>query len=116
MSAALVAVPVGSDAEPSFNAAQTVALTGITYRMLDYWCRTGYLRRDMPGSGNYRRFTERDIRVLKLAPRLIAAGFTTPRACAIAAELIDNGHYSAGFADKYDLIILRRPAPEGTIP
>lgn len=52
----------------TFSSTQVCALTGATYRMLDYWCRTGKVPGQEPtGTGHYRRFTpEHVIRVSKL--------------------------------------------------
>ena len=45
------------------TARDVVETTGITYRMLDHWCRRGVLgsTHQASGSGDYRRFSDADI-------------------------------------------------------
>lgn len=52
---------------------------GITYRQLDYWCRTGMLRpaRGARGSGTRRLFDAVDVACLRLAARLMGLGAST---------------------------------------
>lgn len=50
---------------------------GISYRQLDYWARTGLVTpsvRPASGSGTQRLYSFRDILVLKVVKRLLAAG------------------------------------------
>ncbi len=52
-------------------------VTGITYRQLDYWARTGLVTpeiRDAGGSGTQRLYSFRDILMLKVVKRLLDAG------------------------------------------
>ncbi|HEX6967846.1 MAG TPA: MerR family transcriptional regulator [Micromonosporaceae bacterium] len=51
--------------------------TGISYRQLDYWARTGLVVpsvRDASGSGTARLYSFRDLVVLKVVKRLLDAG------------------------------------------
>ncbi len=51
--------------------------TGISYRQLDYWARTGLVVpgvRDASGSGTQRLYSFRDLVVLKVVKRLLDAG------------------------------------------
>jgi DNA-binding transcriptional MerR regulator len=51
--------------------------TGITYRQLDYWARTGIVApsvRSAAGSGSQRLYSFKDILVLKIVKRLLDAG------------------------------------------
>lgn len=53
------------------------AAAGITYRQLDYWARTGLVEpsvRSAQGSGTQRLYSFRDVVVLKIVKRLLAAG------------------------------------------
>ena len=54
-------------------------VTGITYRQLDYWARTGLVVpevRAAEGSGTQRLYSFRDILMLKVVKRLLDAGIT----------------------------------------
>lgn len=53
--------------------------TGITYRQLDYWARTGLLVpgvQDAAGSGSRRRYSFQDILQLRIMKRLLDAGIS----------------------------------------
>ncbi len=53
------------------------AATGITYRQLDYWARTGLVApsiRTAAGSGTQRLYSFTDILVLKVVKRLLDTG------------------------------------------
>jgi DNA-binding transcriptional MerR regulator len=53
------------------------AATGITYRQLDYWARTGLVEpsvRSACGSGTQRLYSFRDVVVLKIVKRLLDTG------------------------------------------
>lgn len=53
----------------AFAAHATARLAGITYRQLDYWCRTGLVWptvRDANGSGSRRLFSADDVRLIAL--------------------------------------------------
>ena len=55
------------------------AATGITYRQLDYWARTGLIEptvRGAKGSGSQRLYSFRDILILKVIKRLLDAGIS----------------------------------------
>lgn len=59
--------------------------TGLTYRMLDYWARTGYLEPESgDGSGSRRRWPQGEIDVAKDMLRLIRAGLTVSAAHRVA--------------------------------
>lgn len=49
---------------------------GVTYRQLDYWCRTGILRPEVEarGSGRPRRWGSEQVRVVRLVANLAALG------------------------------------------
>lgn len=52
--------------------------TGATYRMLDYWCRTGLLlpKNPTPGSGAQREWPAREVQIAKRMVELTRAGLT----------------------------------------
>lgn len=53
----------------TYTSLEVVALTGATYRQLDWWCRTGRIpgQEMVIGSGHRRQFTTRQVaRVTKL--------------------------------------------------
>lgn len=75
----------------SFRAPEVVALAGITYKQLDWWCRTDLIRpsiHDGRGSGDRRCYSVTDVRIVRTISRLIDAGLT-PRAIDQAA-LVPN--------------------------
>jgi predicted site-specific integrase-resolvase len=52
----------------TYSSIEVCRIVGITYRMLDYWVRTGTVRpttKAQPGSGNPRRWTEDEVRRLQ---------------------------------------------------
>lgn len=70
---------------------------GITYRMLDYWCRTGIAGDDpAQGSGSSRRFDAEAIERLRFAAAMTHAGIGLPR---VRAALEDPRDMAALVAD-----------------
>lgn len=62
-----------------FGRETVMRTTGITYRQLDYWARTGLLRpsvKDASGSGSRRRYSFQDILQLRIMKRLLDAGIS----------------------------------------
>ncbi|MDQ1249351.1 MAG: hypothetical protein QG597_3726 [Actinomycetota bacterium] len=60
-----------------YRGATACAATGITYRQMDYWARTGLLVpsiRSAKGSGSQRLYSFRDILVLRIIKRLLDTG------------------------------------------
>jgi hypothetical protein len=52
---------------------ELMALTGATYRQIDYWCSQGYIQAvggGSPGSGNRRRFSKSVVAKVKLVVRV----------------------------------------------
>jgi DNA-binding transcriptional MerR regulator len=62
----------------SYGQKVVVALTGINYRRLDYWTRTGIIRpaKAAAGKGTRREFSFQDLVALKVAKRLRDEGIT----------------------------------------
>ena len=54
--------------ERQFSAEQVCAEIGMTYRILDYWLRKGYIaiENDAHGSGSQRRFTASELSALRI--------------------------------------------------
>ncbi len=70
------------------------AATGITYRQLDYWARTGLVEpsiRSAHGSGSHRLYSFRDILVLRIVKRLIDTGVSLTNIRAAVKHLDDRG-------------------------
>jgi len=68
--------------------------TGITYRQLDYWARTGLVEpsiRNATGSGSQRLYSFRDILVLRIVKRLIDTGVSLPNIRAAVRHLDTRG-------------------------
>jgi len=72
---------------------EVCARTGVTYRQLDYWCRTGYMPdHEGYGSGSVRQWTEEDVAYLTVFMKLVNAGLELKVADRIMKSgLIDNG-------------------------
>lgn len=65
--------------EQGFGGADACEVSGITYRRLDYWARTGLVRpsiRDARGSGSHRRYSTLDVLLLALVAELSANGLS----------------------------------------
>lgn len=66
--------------------------TGVSYRVLDWWC--GHLElipKGSPGSGRSRMYTERDVRVVTAAVAMRDAGLRASVAVETARRLVDEG-------------------------
>jgi DNA-binding transcriptional MerR regulator len=67
----------GREERIGYRGPTACAATGITYRQLDYWARTGLVEpsvRPAYGSGTQRLYSFRDVVVLKIVKRLLDAG------------------------------------------
>lgn len=65
-----------------YAAEEVMNLTGLSYRQLDYWSRTGYLTPSLMeanGSGTRRRYSENDLRTAQLTKTLLDAGLSLQR-------------------------------------
>lgn len=74
------------------SARQAADLAGCTYRMLDYWLRTGVLRCtvEAAGSGSRRRFTVSDVAALQLVRRLRELDVPLDTVRSVTASLYDS--------------------------
>lgn len=74
--------PITTDKPDTGYRATTAAhVTGITYRQLDYWARTGLVEpsaRTAQGSGTSRLYTFRDLLVLRIIRGLLDTGISLP--------------------------------------
>jgi len=110
----------GGAVEARYTAPEICALTGATYRQIDYWTRAGRLPETAHGSGSQRRFTPAEVDTVRFVIALLGQGFVLDRAFAIARALVTDDEYRTEFADVFQLIISVRdtaaepPAPEGT--
>ena len=73
------------------SSADVCAHTGISYRQLDYWTRTGRIRGvGNPGSGDAREYTGEQLLAVGYASSLIEAGFTADAALGLGQRLAGN--------------------------
>ena len=66
-----------------FNADTVQRLTGITYRQLDYWDKTGLVRpsiRSAQGKGSRRVYSFPDVVEVRVVSRMLASGVSLPTA------------------------------------
>ena len=86
---------------------------GITYRQLDYWCRTGYLRPDVasPGTGVRRRFPSEEFEIARLMVLLTAVGVEPSAAARAAREGIESGQPYGLLSDR--VAVIWRPEQTG---
>ena len=74
---------MSGDSDFGFSASTVCRLTGVTYRQLDYWARTGLVTPTIAvarGSGSKRRYGYADILEVKVIKRLLDAGVSLARA------------------------------------
>lgn len=70
------------DIEVGYRGPEVCALTGITYRQLDYWTRSGLIVPSVSrahGSGTQNRYSKRDVADLRIMHDLVAAGVRPER-------------------------------------
>lgn len=75
---------------PAYSSQDVCALTGATYRQLDYWAKTGLLCpsiSDPRGQGNPRRWSHRDIEAVIVIRHLRDAGFSRAHGDQLALDL-----------------------------
>lgn len=73
--------------------------SGISYRQLDYWCRTGLLATlddSNPGSGWARRFPETQVLRACTLAALLAIGVSLQTCREVIDELLDRGRVDLG--------------------
>jgi hypothetical protein len=75
------------------------ALTGATYRQIDYWCREGIIHaigNDTPGSGSRRRFSKSIIDKVKLVVRISNAFDRKNSPMQYIVEHYEDGQFDMG--------------------
>lgn len=76
-----------------FGSPETCRLTKISYRQLDYWARTGLLVPSLTpdgmgvGSGHKRRYSARDVAILRLIKEMLDAGINLQMVRTLAEDL-----------------------------
>ena len=78
-----------SDGTLGYRAPAVIALTGLTYRQLDYWVRVGYLHphNNALGSGTARIWPPPEVAVAATMARLVHAGLDVGIAADAARQL-----------------------------
>ena len=80
--------------EQGYRGQVASAAAGITYRLLDYWARTGLVEptvQSAQGSGSQRLYGFRDILVLKLVKRLLDTGISLQQIRIAVEQLVAAG-------------------------
>ena len=108
--------PPTDSSERTYTAPEVVALTGISYRQLDYWVRVGFLPDSRPDrqhrSGHHRCWTLDEIEVIRLVLDLttgVLVRLEVRSAFELARHVIEHGEYVEPLADIYRLTIEVRP-------
>lgn len=73
-----------------YSTPQVCEITGLTYRMLDYWSRTNLLRASVceaHGSGTQRRYSRDDVVILLIIKLLLGTGASLQRTRQIIPSL-----------------------------
>lgn len=75
------------------NGAQLATLTGLSYRQVDFWTRSGYLHpvETSPGSGHQWMYPPSEVTAALLMATLVEAGLLPAVAYGIASDLLDLG-------------------------
>ncbi|WP_431843744.1 MerR family transcriptional regulator [Calidifontibacter indicus] len=87
-------VDLPDDDQLGYRGPAACRASGVTYRQLDYWARTGLVEpsvRNPSGSGNHRLYSFRDILVLKVVKRLLDTGVSLQQIRIAVAALRDHG-------------------------
>ena len=82
------------DVTAGYRGTTACRVTGITYRQLDYWARTGLVEpsvRSATGSGTQRLYSFRDMLVLKVVKRLLDTGVSLQQIRAAVTHLRERG-------------------------
>lgn len=91
--------------EPPYSSMEMVALTGASYRQIDFWCRTKRLPDTAQGTGMApRTFTATDLMVTSLVVRLVEF-FSVDRSFFIAHQLLEQGEYTVPVGNGYELTV-----------
>jgi hypothetical protein len=76
---------------PTLTASEMLAISGVTYRMLDHWTRAGYLKpaTKARGHGYPHRYPSDEATIALFGRELIDVGFTPARALTYARQLVE---------------------------
>jgi DNA-binding transcriptional MerR regulator len=98
-------------AERVFSSIEVCQLTGVSYRQLDYWDRTGRVTASHParGSGTQRLYNEADVQAVMAVGTLREIGFPLHRAFA-AAQAIKEAAPAGDLPDERFLVITKDEA------
>jgi hypothetical protein len=77
----------------ALNGAQLAAAADITYRRVEYWTQSGYLKplATSPGSGYQRIYPPTEVTVARLIGQLVSDGLLPHIAAERARELLETG-------------------------
>lgn len=86
------------DARDWLTSAELVDESGISWRQLDYWSRTGLLQpiHATPGSGHLRRFEKHQLLRARLLVELLAAGISLHTCRQVIDEFAAAGQVTVG--------------------
>lgn len=98
--------------ERGYTTSEMLALTGVTYRQLDWWCRTGLLPETARGSGSQRHFTPADVETVRTVAALLSVGFTVDHSFYVAHALARHGRWGVVVGDRCLVSVAREPAAE----
>ncbi|HJQ00112.1 MAG TPA: MerR family transcriptional regulator [Jatrophihabitans sp.] len=99
--------------EEGIGCAELMARSGLSYRQVDFYCRTGYLRtigEGHPGNGYARRFSVAEANIAVFIKQLLDTGFTAAAAAALAREHVETGRALIFGAGGFLLIGVRTTA------
>lgn len=103
----------------NYTSSDVIRITGVTYRQLDYWCRTGRLgdrHKTDHGSGNERHFTAADVMLVAYTATLLQAGFALDAALSVAAQLVEQPSKRVELAAGMVVVDLDRPVSAVSAP
>lgn len=87
-------IPVGAQfSGPGHRSPKVCALVGISYRQIDYWARIGLVVPSLgraDGSGTHRRYSDADVRVLRVVKMLLGAGLALHAVRSVIGTLDTN--------------------------
>jgi DNA-binding transcriptional MerR regulator len=93
-----------------YSGPQACKITGVTYRQLDYWAREHIIEPSIvgaSGSGSQRRYSYRDLLVLRLIKKLLDHGLAMP---AVRKVLDTASHLLGDAPSSLDYLLIDRDA------
>lgn len=89
----------GTEEQDTISSTELMALTGATYRQIDYWCSRGYIHpvgEDTPGSGKHRRFDKSLVDKVKLVVKISNAFDRQNSPMKYIVEHYEDGEFDMG--------------------